>query len=143
MNRFLGKSGGWLFTLVACLVLAGALSSPSGAQERKITQTAGVDNTNMGAYRALAQLTFQAFHNGDNATAAELARVLERTWDGAEGGGGDHSLGKTNKDAFGQIDHAMDVFIKPIIRYAAKAPDPSSVEAAYNDYLEKLKQGDQ
>src|SRR5882762_4344216 len=54
------------------------------AQERKITQTAGVDNTRMGAYRALAQLSFQAFQKGDNTTAAELARVLERTWDQGE-----------------------------------------------------------
>jgi hypothetical protein len=31
----------------------------------------------------LAQLSFQAFQRGDNATAATLARVLERTWDTA------------------------------------------------------------
>ena len=46
-----------------------------------VTQTAGVDNTRMGAYRALAQLTMEPFRNGDAAKAAELARILERTWD--------------------------------------------------------------
>jgi hypothetical protein len=96
----------------------------------------------MGAYRALAQMSFAAFQKGDNATAAELARVLERTWDAAEEGGGDRSLGKTNKDLFEQIDHAMDVFIKPVMHYAAKAPDPAAVQGAYNDFLEKLKQAD-
>jgi hypothetical protein len=44
---------------------------------------------------------------------------------------------------FEQIDKAMDVFIKPIINHAKKAPDPAEVEAAYNDYVAKLKQGDQ
>jgi hypothetical protein len=143
MNRSLAKNCGRLLMITACWVLAGALCSTSVAQDKKVTQTAGVDNTSMGAYRALAQLSFQAFKNGDNVTAAELARVLERTWDGAEGGGGDHSLGKTNKDAFDEIDKAMDVFIKPIIRYQAKAPDAAAVEAAYHDYLDKLKQGEQ
>jgi hypothetical protein len=56
--------------------------------------------------------SFQAFPKGDNATSAELARILERTWDAAEEGGGDRSLAKTNKDLFEQIDKAMDVFIK-------------------------------
>jgi hypothetical protein len=143
MNRSFVKTFGSLLSVAVCLVLLGAFCSPSMAQDKKVTQTAGVDNTSMGAYRALAQLSYQAFKNGDNATAAELARVLERTWDGAEGGGGDHSLGKTNKDAFDRIDKAMDVFIKPIIRYQAKAPDPAAVEGAYHDYLDKLKQGEQ
>jgi hypothetical protein len=36
----------------------------------------------------------------------------------------------------------MDVFIGPIMKYAAKAPDPSKVQAAYNNFLEKLKLAD-
>jgi hypothetical protein len=78
-----------------------------------------------GPYRALAQLSFQAFQKGDNATAAELAHILERTWDAAEEGGADRSLAKTNKDLFEQIDKAMDVFIKPVMHYSANAPDPA------------------
>jgi hypothetical protein len=144
MKRLFVKTGGWSLSICMCAILAGALASPSmGQEEKKVTQTAGVDNTKMGAYRALAQLSFQAFQKGDSATAAELARVLERTWDAAEGGGGEHSLGKTNADSFEKIDGAMDVFIKPVIGYASKAPDPAAVQAAYNDYLDKLKQGDQ
>ena len=112
------------------------------AQEKKVTQTAGVDNTKMGPYRALAQLSFQAFKKGDNATAAELARILERTWDASEEGGSDTSLLKRNKDLFERLDKAMDVFIKPLINYATKTPDSAAVQAAYNDFLEKLKQGD-
>jgi hypothetical protein len=135
------------FGVFAILVAVAASAAFSNAaqdkQQKPITQTAGVDNTKMGAYRALAQLSFQAFQKGDIATAAELSRVLERTWDAAEEGGGDNSLGKTNSDLFEQIDKAMDVFIKPIINHAKKAPDPAEVEAAYNDYVAKLKQGDQ
>jgi hypothetical protein len=124
------------------MALATVLSASCMAQGKAATQTAGVDNTKMGAYRALAELSFEAFQKGDNAKASELARILERTWDSAEGGGGDRSLGKTNKDLFEQADKAMDVFIDPIMNHATKAPDPATVKAAYNDFLDKLKQGD-
>jgi hypothetical protein len=96
----------------------------------------------MGAYRALAHLCFEAFKSGDSARAAEMARVLESTWDAAEEDGGPNSLGVKNKDLFEQIDQAMDAFIKPILHYAKKAPDPAAVEAAYQEFLEKLKEGD-
>jgi hypothetical protein len=120
-----------------------AIEAPCVAQQKKVTQTAGVDDTRMGPYRALAQLSFQAFQKGDITAAAELARILERTWDAAEEGGGDRSLIKTNKDLFEQIDKAMDVYIKPIMRYASKAPEPAAAQAAYNDFLPNLKQGDE
>jgi len=42
----------------------------------------------MGPYRALAQLAYAASQKGDNALAAKLARILERTWDKAEDYGG-------------------------------------------------------
>jgi hypothetical protein len=130
-----------LIVVGAGLTMASAatLSVPA---ERAATQVAGVDNSRMGAYRALAQLSFQALKNGDAATAAELARILERTWDAAEEGGGPRSLEVTNKDSFEQIDEAMDTFIKPLIHYTTKAPDPEAVKRAYEDFLNKLKQGD-
>jgi hypothetical protein len=124
------------------LVCALPVAMPSVSQVNKLTQTAGVDNSKMGAYRALAQLSFQAFQKGDNATAAELARILERTWDAAEEHGGEHSLIKTNKDLFEQTDKAMDTFIKPVMNYAAKTPSPAAVEAAYQKFLDDVVQGD-
>ena len=143
----LGRIGMRLFLGIGLAVVLGGACSVSLAaaqdkQSKPVTKSAGVDNTKMGPYRALAQLSYLAFKNGDNATAAELARVLERTWDAAEDGGGDKSLSKTNKELFDQADKAMDVFIKPIMNYAAKKPDPQLVEAAYNDFLSKLSQGD-
>ena len=67
-----------------CLALTVFATASCFGQEMNVTQTAGVDNTRMGAYRALAQLSYQAFQKGDNATEAELARILEGTWDQGE-----------------------------------------------------------
>jgi hypothetical protein len=142
MNQIAEMVRGSLVGIGACLVLAMGVATSLVAQGNKVTQTAGVDNTKMGAYRALAQLSFKAFQKGEIASAAELARVLERTWDAAEEHGGDTSLIKRNKNLFEQIDKAMDVFIKPLINYATKTPDSAAVQVAYNDFLEKLKQGD-
>jgi hypothetical protein len=130
------------FTAAAVLGLAIAGTSIA-ADQKESTQTAGVDNTRMGAYRALAQLSFQAFKRGDLAMSAELARILERAWDAAEESGGPKSLEVKNNDLFEQIDTSMDDFIKPILHYATKTPPSRDVEAVYNAFLEKLKQGDQ
>jgi hypothetical protein len=136
------KVRGSVVGIGTCLILAMAIETPCVAQEKKITQTAGVDNTKMGPYRALAQLSFQAFQKGDIATAAELTRILERTWDAAEEEGGERSLAKTNKDLFEEIDKAMDRYIKPVIHHDVKISDNATVQAAYKEFLDKLKQGD-
>jgi hypothetical protein len=95
--------------------------------------TVTVDNTKMGAYRALAQLSYDAFKRGDSATAATLARILERTWDK-----GETDLDKSNPDVWKQIDGSMDGFIKPVMRYMSKTPDPAEVKMAFDTYLTKL-----
>lgn len=126
----------------ACFVLSASAAVSCLAQE-KVTQFAGVDNTRMGAYRALAQLSFQAFQKGDNATAAELARILERTWDQGEWkNSSDNSYCKSNRTVCQPIDHALDIFIGPIMNYPSKVVDPAAVRAAFNDFLDKLKQAD-
>jgi hypothetical protein len=111
-------------------------------QEKKAPQVAGVDNTKMGAYRALAQVAFAAFQKGDTATAGQLARVLERLWDKAEDYGGDTALKKTNADLFEEIDKAMDQFVTPLMNAAKTPPEAAKVKAAYNAYLEALKLAD-
>jgi hypothetical protein len=123
-------------------MLFAACAADSQGQEKHLFQTAGVDNTKMGAYRTLAEISFQAFHKGDLAMAAKLARVLERTWDAAEEGGGERSLGKTNPELFEQIDGAMDAFIKPLIGFEKTPADPLKVETAYTAFLEKLRAAD-
>ena len=99
------------------LFLFAGTSSLLSAQEKKMPQSSGVDNTKMGPYRALAQHAFAEFQKGDMATAAQLARVLERVWDKGEDYGGDTALKKTHPDLFEQIDKAMDEFVNPLMEY--------------------------
>jgi hypothetical protein len=96
----------------------------------------------MGPYRALANLAFNASLKGDNATAATLAKILERTWDKSEDYGGDTALSKTNKKLFDDIDKAMDQFVSLLVDHPTSAPDPARLRAAYTNYLDKLKQAD-
>jgi len=127
----------FLSTLMFALLFA----NPAAAQT-KAPQSAGVDNTKMGPYRALATLAFNASLKGDNATAATLAKILERTWDKSEDYGGDTALSKTNKKLFDEIDKAMDQFVGLLVEHPNAAPDPARLRAAYTNYLDKLKQAD-
>ena len=126
---------------IAALVAFGPASHLS-AQEKRVPQTAGVDNTKMGPYRALAQLAYTAAQKGDHAGAATLAKILERTWDKAEDYGGDTALSKTNHGLFEQIDKAMDQFISLFLEHSAAPPDAAKLKSAYTQYLEKLKLAD-
>lgn len=114
----------------------------SMAQEHKNSQTAGVDNTKMGPYRALAQLAYSMAQKGEYASAATLAKVLERTWDKGEDYGGDMALSKTKHALFEEIDKAMDQFVNLLIDHPTSAADPARLKAAYNGYLDKLKLAD-
>ncbi len=131
-----------LFAVFIALLFASRPSLNSLAQEKHFPQTAGVDDSKMGPYRALAQLTFAASQKGDNVLAAKLGRILERTWDKAEDYGGETALGKTNHPLFDEIDKSMDHFITPLVTHPNAAPDTAAVKAAYNAYLDKLKQAD-
>ena len=128
--------------IAVSLLLVLSVHQISLAQEKHSPRTAGVDDTKMGPYRALAQLAVAASQRGDNAPAAELARILERTWDKAEDYGGDTALSKTNHALFDQIDKAMDQFIAILIDHPNAAPDGAKLKALYASYLEKLKLAD-
>ena len=130
-----------LLYLLPVLVLA-LLFANFAAAQAKAPQSAGVDNTKMGPYRALATLAFNASQKGDNATAATLAKILERTWDKSEDYGGDTALSKTNKKLFDEVDKAMDQFVSLLADHPTSAPDPARLRAAYANYLEKLKEAD-
>jgi len=137
--RYASRSLSGVFVV---LLLAAATVWSASPQEKRAPQTAGVDDTKMGPYRALAQVIFAASQKGDAATAAELARVLELLWDKAEDYGGDTALSKKNHKLFDEIDKAMDQFVSPLKDYKTKAPDAAKVKAAYNTYLEKLRMAD-
>jgi hypothetical protein len=129
-------------TLFTAALLVCSLAAPLCAQEKRAPQSAGVDNTKMGPYRALAQLAYAASQKGDYGGAATLAKILERTWDKAEDYGGDTALSKTNHAIYEQIDKAMDQFIALFLDHPSSAPDAAKLKAAYTLYLEKLKLAD-
>lgn len=142
MGTLSGRSFRALLVLALAVLAALAAVSPASAQEKKVAQTNGVDNSKMGAYRALAQHIYSDFQKGDLASAASLATVLERIWDKAEEYGGDTALAKTNHQLFEDIDKAMDQFITPLTESKGKAPDAAKIKAGYSLYLEKLRLAD-
>ena len=134
-----------LHTVIAMVIapfFVCSIAAPMSAQEKHAPQTAGVDKTKMGPYRALAQLAYAASQKGDHASAATLAVILERTWDKAEDYGGDTALSKTNHALFEQVDKAMDQFISFFLEHPSSAPDATKLKIAYAQYLEKLKLAD-
>ena len=128
--------------LTLALLLISSVNGAAFAQDRKVGQVNGVDNSKMGAYRALAQHIYGDLQKGDVLAAAEMGRVLERLWDKAEDYGGDTALTKTNHGLFEEIDKAMDQFLTPIWEAKGKPPDLAKIKAAFNNYLEKLKLAD-
>jgi esterase/lipase len=96
-------------------------STPAAARAR---------DDNMTPYRNLAADTLKAFKGNDLATARKKAKELETAWDKNE-----KALQKKSPDVWGQIDKAMDDFIKPL---AAKSPDAGKVQAGYDAFIAKL-----
>ena len=93
--------------------------------------SSAVADDNMTSYRTLAAHTLTAFKAHDMPTAKKKARELEVAWDTRE-----KALQKKSPDLWGQIDKAMDVFIKPVMQ--DKSPDPGKVQAAYDTFIGKL-----
>jgi hypothetical protein len=89
---------------------------------------------NMSPYRKLAADTMTAFKAHDMATAKKKARELEVAYDK-----GEKALQKKSPAVWDQIDKAMDAFIKPVMK--DKSPDAAKVQAAYDDFIAKLKLG--
>lgn len=141
MRPGLEKSVEALVLSALALLLASSVHGAAFAQDRKVGQANGVDNSKMGAYRALAQHIYGDLQKGDVLAAAEMGRVLERLWDKAEDYGGDTALSKTNHELFEEIDKAMDQFLTPIWEAKGK-PDLARIKAAFTNYLEKLKLAD-
>jgi hypothetical protein len=142
LRHFFLKNAGPLFAILLAVFIAMGAVSLASAQEKKTPQTDGVDNTKMGAYRAIAAHAYLEFQKGDSAAAAQLARSLERVWDKGEDYGGDTALKKTHPDLFEQIDKAMDDFITPLMEYKTKVPDQARIKAAFSAYMDKLKLAD-
>jgi hypothetical protein len=85
----------------------------------------------MAPYRTLAADTLAAFNAHDMPTAKKKARELEVAYDK-----GEKALQKKSPAQWGEIDKAMDDFIKPIMKQ--KSPDAAKVKAAYDAFIAKL-----
>jgi hypothetical protein len=142
MTRVLSRPAALFVSGLLALALCSIVLRAAVPQETHQPQTAGVDNTKMGPYRALARLTYVAAQKGDGPGAAQLAKILERVWDKAEDYGGDTALSKTNPDLFKQVDKAMDDFATAVQAGAKTPPDAAKLKAAYNTYFEKLQLAD-
>jgi hypothetical protein len=127
--------------MTAAALSVGLLFLPatsSFAQDTPSPRAAIIDNTKMGVYSALAQLSFEALRRGDKVTAAKLAGILERVWDRIEGTGTDASLSRTDIQRYETIDHAMDDFIKPIFADGSASMDRAKIESAYHRFRDEL-----
>jgi len=127
----------WIrIAMSVALILCGtkALSAqgtePANAQSKPAADAAATDD-NMTPFRNLAGDTLKAFKANDMPTAKKKARELEVAWDTHE-----KELQKKSPDVWGQIDKAMDAFIKPVMKN--KSPDPVKVQAAYDAFIAKL-----
>ena len=114
-------------TLTVCGTVALSAQEPKPAVDKSRAVAA---DDNMTAYRKLATDTLEAFRAHDMPTAKKKARELEVAWDTRE-----KALQKKSPDVWGQIDKAMDVFIKPM---QDKSPDPAKVQMAYDTFIAKL-----
>jgi hypothetical protein len=106
-------------TVIACGAIASAAQPAAPA-----------DVDNMTPYRMLAADTMKAFTARDMPGAKTKAKALEVAWDTHE-----KALEKKSPDLWGQIDKAMDAFIKPVL---GKSPDPVKVQTAYDTFIATL-----
>ena len=121
-----------LATLTVCgtIALAGEEPKPAIGQSTSAAGVSAADD-NMTPYRKLAADTLAAFQARDMSTARKKARELEVAWDSRE-----KALQKKSPDLWGQIDRAMDAFIKPVMQN--KSLDPARMQTAYDTYIAKL-----
>jgi len=119
-----------LVTLSVCGTIPTPAQEPKPAADARPVADTGATQDNMAPYRKLATDTLEAFKAHDMPTAKQKARELEAAWDTRE-----KALQKKSPDLWGQIDKAMDAFIKPV---QDKSPDPAKIQAAYDAFIAKL-----
>lgn len=117
-------------TVCGTIAIAAQETKPAARQSQQPAGTVAAAD-NMTTYRQLAAETLTAVQTRDMSTAKKKARELEVTWDNRE-----KALQRKSPDLWGQIDRAMDAFIKPVMQ--GKSLDPARVQAAYDAYIAKL-----
>jgi len=127
-------------TCFAVALLTCVLAAPLSAQEKRAPQTAGVDNTKMGPYRALAQLAYAA-------SQKEITPALQPWRKSSSARGTSRRLWRRHRSLKDQSrairadDKAMD----SSSRYSWTTPRPVPIppnSSRLFPYLEKLKLAD-
>ncbi len=120
-----------LATLTLCAPIASRAQEPKPAVDQSgLAAGSTAADDNMTPYRKLAADTLQAYQAHDMPTAKKKARELEVAWDTRE-----KALQKKSPEVWGQIDKAMDAFIKPV---QGKSSDPAKIQTAYDAFIAKL-----
>ena len=118
-------------TLALCGTIASSAQEPKPAEGQSAPAAGAVAaDDNMTPYRNLAADTLKAFKAQDLPTAKKKARELEVAWDNRE-----KALQEKSPDLWGQIDKAMNAFIKPV---QGKSPDLAKVQTAYDTFIATL-----
>jgi hypothetical protein len=151
------RKAGWVWqcsqvvaVLLAVLILVVTTAHGLAVQKAESQVPLNVHDTKMAPFRAMAQLTFEAFKKKDYRAAATLAKLLEVFWDATKGDASEQKSGRMSDELFSKIDGAMDAFVNPIAGYGrglthnqpVAVPDAVNVETAYKEYLSTLKLGD-
>jgi hypothetical protein len=119
-------------SLAAVLVAAGICCVASAAPLAALAPPQSDAPTDaMTPYRTTAKDILKAFKAGNMDTAKAKGREIQKAWDSEQ-----KKLKSRAPDAWKAVDHAMDLFVKPIIHEAN--PDPAKVQTAYDGFIAKL-----
>jgi hypothetical protein len=130
MKAYIGIAMLVTLTVGRTIAIAAQEPKPTVNQSKPAARAVASDD-NMAVYRQLAAETLAAFQAHDMSTARKKARELEVTWDTRA-----KALQKKSPDLWGQIDRAMDAFIKPVMQ--GKSHEAAKVQTAYDTYIVKL-----
>jgi hypothetical protein len=118
--------------LVFAFLSAGEGAAPALAQDKKVAQQVGVDNSLLKACRTLGQDSCADFEKADVAAAAPMAKALERVWDKTRDYREHTTLAKPNLGVFEPIDKTAGDFLSQITDAKGNPADLAKVRAAYN-----------
>jgi hypothetical protein len=116
---------------LAAGICAAASAAPLAALAPPMSDESAAATDSMTSYRTTAEEILKAFKAGNVDAAKAKGREIQKAWDSEQ-----KELKARAHEAWKAADHAMDLFVKPIINEAH--PDPAAVEAAYDNFIAKL-----
>jgi hypothetical protein len=125
-----------MFCSLAVSIAIAAPFCSAQAPDRQTLETCSTPNSaRITTYKFIALGTYLHFNKGASAKAAKEAEALETVFDNS-----DYCLFRrgVSKEEVEKIDGLMDAFIKPIMGYASKVPDPAAVATAYRNFVAQV-----